>query len=186
MAIKTQGSELFVLHEGKFVKVACPTTMSVGGSSVDQLETTCLDMATKTFIAGLKTPGQVTFEINTDPRSEAHRLLFALSEADDMPNKTFLLGWSDGKSLPTVAGETATIPTDRTWLEFDGYISDFPFDFATNSIVKSSISIQVSGSRKWHQKDEDPVASSSAVASVVPSVAPSVAPSAAPSAAPSV
>jgi len=65
-------------------------------------------------------------------------------------------------SAPTVAltggagtGATATalvndnidfnLPTTRTWITFEGYMNSFPFSFALNDVVKSTVGIQVSG-----------------------------------------
>lgn len=67
-------------------------------------------------------------------------------------------------SAPTVAltggsgnGATATaayapaglvLPTGRTWVSFGGYVQDVPFDFATNAVVGSAVTIKLSGIRK--------------------------------------
>ena len=42
------------------------------------------------------------------------------------------------------SGNEFNLPTTRSWISFDGYISDLPFDFALNAVVSSNISIQVS------------------------------------------
>jgi len=72
-------------------------------------------------------------------------------------------------SAPTVAfsggagsGATATaslstewnfvLPDNRTWFEFKGYVSDFPFDFAGNTVVTTAATIQRSGGSKWKRK----------------------------------
>lgn len=164
MAIKTQGTHVFMLHEGEFLKIACPTGIDMGGAPADQIDVTCLGSDTREYIAGLKSPGAVTFEINLNPGNKSHKVLFDLSEADDNPVKSFAIGWSDGKSEPTASGENATYPADRTWSVFKGYISDFPINFAANSAVKGNISIQTSGKRQWIEKDEGGEASATASA----------------------
>lgn len=70
-------------------------------------------------------------------------------------------------SAPTVTiggagtGATATaslgsfkfiLPNTRTWLKYRAYISDFPFDFALNSVVKADIAFQRSGKLDWVQE----------------------------------
>lgn len=71
-------------------------------------------------------------------------------------------------SLPTVAmtggaGSGATgvaelgdgdflLPPTRTWFVFDGYVSDFPFDFAANTVVTTAATIQRSGGSAWIRK----------------------------------
>lgn len=37
------------------------------------------------------------------------------------------------------------LPTTRTWITFEGYMNSFPFSFALNDVVKSTVGIQVSG-----------------------------------------
>ena len=66
-----------------------------------------------------------------------------------------MLGWSDGARdadgvntvLPTKSakGNKFELPNTRTWLKFEGYLADVPFDFATNTVVSSTVSIQRSG-----------------------------------------
>ncbi|MGH3804232.1 MAG: phage tail tube protein [Pseudonocardiaceae bacterium] len=71
-------------------------------------------------------------------------------------------------SPPTVAftgagtGATATtaitsadsfeLPETRTWFVFEGYVSDFPFDFAANAVVSTAATIQRSGGSAWVRK----------------------------------
>lgn len=71
-------------------------------------------------------------------------------------------------SAPTVAftgagtGATATaaiapddsfdLPATRTWFVFEGYVSDFPFDFAANAVVSTAATIQRSGGSAWVRK----------------------------------
>lgn len=37
------------------------------------------------------------------------------------------------------------LPNTRTWITFEGYMNSFPFSFALNDVVKSTVGIQVSG-----------------------------------------
>lgn len=75
-------------------------------------------------------------------------------------------------SAPTVAltggagsGATASaelgdgdfsLPNTRTWFVFDGYVSDFPFDFAANTVVTTAATIQRSGGSAWIRKTTTP------------------------------
>ncbi|WP_372240736.1 phage tail tube protein [Pseudomonas sp. CK-NBRI-02] len=45
-----------------------------------------------------------------------------------------------------------TLPNSRTWFLFDGYVADFPFDFAANAVVTTAASIQRSGGSAWIRK----------------------------------
>jgi hypothetical protein len=37
------------------------------------------------------------------------------------------------------------LPDDRGWLLFEGFMNSFPFSFAQNAVVTSTVGIQVSG-----------------------------------------
>jgi hypothetical protein len=83
----------------------------------------------------------------------------SISDAEDDQDLTFAIGWSDGTASPVAAADGAagavdglTLPDSRTWFVFKGYVSDFPFDFAANTVVSSSASIQRSGSAVWVPK----------------------------------
>ncbi|QEY15465.1 phage tail protein [Cellvibrio sp. KY-GH-1] len=63
------------------------------------------------------------------------------------------VGFSGGSG--TGAAATATyspaglvLPNTRTWVSFTGYVQDVPFDFATNSVVGSAVTVKLSGIRK--------------------------------------
>lgn len=144
MAVKTQGSELFFIDPDSFavVKVGCVTTLTGLTAARDQIETTCLDSAARTYEAGMATPGQAQFTINFDPSDDSHTRLHELYvEGTKMD---FALGWSDGTALPTSDSTAFTTPDTRSWILFNGFVSDLPFDFALNTVVTSNVSIQVS------------------------------------------
>jgi len=144
MARKTQGSELFFIDPDTFAvtKVGCVTTLSGLTAARDQIETTCLDSAARTYEAGMATPGQAQFTINFDPADASHVRLHELYV--EGITLDFALGWSDGTALPTSDSTAFTAPTSRSWILFTGFISDLPFDFALNTVVTSNVAIQVS------------------------------------------
>jgi hypothetical protein len=147
MAVKTQGSELwFITGAGALQKVGCVTTISGISSPRDQIETTCLEDDARSYVGGLQTPGTAQFGINFDPSDASHMALETIYGANT--SVWWILGWSDGTADPSV--DTALLPdlpTTRSWITFQGYVSDLPFDFAINAVVSSSISIQMSGER---------------------------------------
>ncbi|RAV23790.1 phage tail protein, partial [Staphylococcus warneri] len=72
---------------------------------------------------------------------------------------TFAVGWSDGTEAPTASTEADAVngmalPDTRTWYVFQGYVSDFPFDFQANSVVQTSATIQRSGQGVWVPKQQ--------------------------------
>ena len=53
----------------------------------------------------------------------------------------------------TVDGSgTVTYPSTRTYIDWHGYLADFPFDAAINSVYKTNMTIQRSGARGLHKK----------------------------------
>jgi hypothetical protein len=145
MAVKTQGSDLYFVdpHDNDVVKVGCVTQISGINAARDQIEVTCLDSAARIYEAGLGAPGAATFGINFDPQDDSHVRVHELYVEGVKIN--WALGWSDGTADPT-ADTDGEIVADgsRSWIVFNGYISDFPFDVNLNSVVQSNVSIQVS------------------------------------------
>lgn len=145
MAKKTQGTELWFIDpaDDSLVKVGCVTSITGLTAARDQIETTCLEDQARSYEAGLATPGQAQFGINFDPSDESHVRLHELYVSGETLN--FALGWSDGTEAPTNDTSEFVLPTTRSWIEFGGFIADLPFDFSQNSVVASTVSVQVSG-----------------------------------------
>ncbi len=145
MALKTQGTELWFIDPDTFAvtKVGCVTTLTGLTAGRDQIETTCLDSDAREYVAGMATPGAAQFTINFDPSDTSHvRLheLYVLGTTLD-----WALGWSDGTAAPTSDSSAFDTGTSRTFIVFEGFIQDLPFDFALNTVVTSQVSIQLSG-----------------------------------------
>jgi len=148
--LKTQGTELFftnpITTAADILKVACPTGVSGLGGGADQLDDTCLDSTERTFKAGLRNPGPVTVPVNFIPSSPSHVALLAMFQGGQMAN--WLIAMSNGTTAPTVVNSAGLItpPANRVSIRFDGYVSDFNIDIATNEIVRATLTIQRSGS----------------------------------------
>ncbi len=165
MAVLTQGTQIYVLAPTEqdpsifeVLKIDCPTSFDPGTSPADQIEDTCLEETeARTYLRGLRSPGEASLTINADPRVESHVRLFELAQQGAIPLK-WAVGWSDGKDIAPTAVQDSNgdydfnLPTGRTWCVFEGYISDFPFSFEVNSIVSSTITIQRSGPVAWSLK----------------------------------
>lgn len=150
MALKTQGTQLYFIDSEastvEVITVNCATAINPGGSPADQIETTCLEDFDRSYTPGLRTPGTATATILADPSNTGHVRMFELSQANPPAELKWVIGFSDGSDAPTV--DTAgnfNLPTTRSWFEFNGYIADFPFDFQTNTIIQTALSIQRSG-----------------------------------------
>lgn len=162
MAMLTQGTQVYVLAPTaadpsvmEVLEIECATAFTPGGNPADQIETTCLSDTVRSYLRGLRTPGQASLTISADPRNASHIRLHELSEDDDVEDLAWAVGWSDGRGIaPTVnaEGDDFELPTDRTWFLFRGYVSDFPFDFAANTVVTTAATIQRSGGSAWVRK----------------------------------
>ena len=153
MAIKTQGTQLYFIDPDgdQITTVGCVTGITGLTAARDQIETTCLDSAARTYEAGMATPGAAQFTINFDTSDASHVRLHELYRAGT--DLQWAIGWSDGTLPPSGASGTQfNLPTSRSWISFEGYISDLPFDFALNSVVSSNISVQVSDFPVLHEK----------------------------------
>ena len=155
MSKLTQGTQIYFIDpdDDSVVAVQCATSFNPGGAPADQIEDTCLESDDRTYKPGLRTPGQATIGLNSDPENASHIRMHELSETNPPPELKWVAGWSDGTDAPTVdsAGDF-DLPTTRTWFTFQGYISDFPFDFQQNAVVTSTVTIQRSGGSAWIKK----------------------------------
>lgn len=155
MAMQTQGSDLYTIDPegGELIEVGCVTSIDGLDTAIEQIETTCLSSRARTYLAGLATPGTATFNINADPRDASHIRLHQLKVAG--ADLQWALGWSDNTGLPPAVTIDSNgdyvfdAPSERSWLLFEGFMNSFPFSFEQNSVVQSSVGIQVSGDPLW-------------------------------------
>ena len=162
MSILTQGTQIYAIvptvggsDPFEVLEIECATGFTPGGNPADQIEDTCLSETVRSYLRGLRTPGQASLTLNADPRNQSHVRLHELSEDDSIDNIKWAVGWSDGKGIdPTLdsTGDDFELPSTRTWFVFDGYVSDFPFDFAANTVVTTAATIQRSGGSAWIRK----------------------------------
>lgn len=149
--MKTQGTDLYTIdpEDGSLIVVGCPTSIDGIDTSIDQLETTCLNSSARTYEAGLATPGTASFGINVDPKDPSHLRLHQLKIAGT--TLPWAVGWSESPgTVPTIhtnsAGEYEFVTNPaRSWILFEGFMNSFPFSFALNAQVTSTVGIQVSG-----------------------------------------
>lgn len=149
--MKTQGTNLYAIDpaDGSVIVVGCPTSIDGIDTTLDQIETTCLNSPARTYEAGLATPGTATFGINVDPKDPSHKRLHDLKIAGT--TLQWAVGWSEAPDVePTTALDSAgeyvfVTPTSRSWILFEGFMNSFPFSFALNAQVTSTVGIQVSG-----------------------------------------
>lgn len=150
MTLKSQGTDLFTIDPdtGALLDVGCVTSIDGIDTAIDQIETTCLNNLARTYEAGLATPGAATFGLMFDPADVNHIRLHQLKSAG--VTLQWAIGLSDGTLAPTTATDSAgdgefVLPPTRSWITFEGYMNSFPFAFALNTMVTSTVGIQVSG-----------------------------------------
>jgi hypothetical protein len=150
MPIPAQGTDLYAIDpdSGALLDVGCITSIDGIDTAIDQIETTCLNDTSRTYAAGLATPGAATFGLMIEPQNPVHIRLHQLKTAG--VTLQWAIGWSDGTVLPTVGTDSAgddefVLPPTRSWLTFEGYMNSFPFTFGINTMVTSTVGIQVSG-----------------------------------------
>ncbi|RCW73809.1 phage tail tube protein [Pseudorhodoferax soli] len=156
MTVKTQGTDLFGLdpRDNSIIVVGCVTTIDGIDSSVEQIETTCLNSGKdRKYVSGMGSPGAASFGINIDPSDASHLKLYQLKQLG--LTLKWAIGWGDGPMEPdgtidlppTVVNDDFDLPDGRSWLLFEGYMSSFPFSFNLNDVVKSAVGIQISGTQ---------------------------------------
>lgn len=146
MAIETQGTNLYLIDpaDESVITVGCVTSIDGIDNTIEQIETTCLEDTARTYTSGLSTPGNASFTLNMDTSDSSHTRLHALKVAGT--TLLWALGWSDGTAAPTAdTGGTFDLPTTRSWIRFNGFMSSFSFSFQPNSVVQSNVSVQVTG-----------------------------------------
>lgn len=155
MAKLTKGTQVYFIDpaDDSVVEVTGVVSLNPGGAPADQIETTTLTDSAKTFMRGMRTPGQASMEINADPTNASHLRLHELAADDTVDSIKWVVGWSDGTADPTEESEDFVLPTTRTWFQFEGYVADFPLDFSTNSVVKSTVQIQRTGTATLTEKE---------------------------------
>jgi hypothetical protein len=154
MAKLAQGTELWYAHPTDgVVKVGCVTTITGITATRDQIETTCLDANSRTYEPGMLNPGTASFGINFDPGDTSHVRLHDLYRSGTKVD--FALGWSDGTADPTVDGSGDFVLSDeRSWLLFNAFVAELPFDFGLNTVVSSTVSLQLSDFPELFAKSE--------------------------------
>lgn len=146
MAIKTQGTYLYAIDpaDESVITVGCMTSLDGIDTTNEQIETTCLESLARTYESGLSTPGQASFGLNFDTSDSTHTRLHQLKVAGTTLN--WAIGFSDGSAAPTVdSGGTFDVAASRSWIRFAGFMTTFPFTFQQNSVIQSTVGIQISG-----------------------------------------
>lgn len=158
MPLKTQGSHLYFVDPDasageEVTQIECAVSIDGPSAPRDQIDTTCLEDAARTYLSGLQNPGQITVTLYFDPAKDSHIRLYDLWTA----GTTFdmAIGYSDGTAAPDLAsdGESFDFPTTRTFMRLsDAYVADIPQSLAINAVVSADVSFQYSGQPTLYKK----------------------------------
>lgn len=147
--VKTKGTRLyFAISASEIHKVACPTGITGLGGPADQIDTSCLESEEREFVKGFKNPSALSVPLNVIPRSAAHQALQSLNDDDSDDNQVipWLLVLSDQDGEPVaIDSDGYLVSPGPTTRGFKGYVADWNEDYATNEIVRGTLTIQRSG-----------------------------------------
>ena len=146
MSILTKGTRLYIIdpRDDSLSVLECPKSITGLGLSTPQIDTTCLESEAQEFQPGMPSPGAATIGLDFDTAKASHMLIADLRAAQVVAK--WAIGWADGTAAPTVDTDgDFVLPTTRSFLTFEGYVADLPFDFAINSTVQSNFTVQMSG-----------------------------------------
>jgi hypothetical protein len=157
VSLKTKGTEVFFVKTDSngpsIVKLGCPKGVSGLGGAKTQIDETCLDSLEMEFGPGMGQPGAITINLDFDPAKVSHQDLIEMDQNDTVT--TWIVALSDGATtiVPTIdSAGTITFPGTRSFIEFDGYIAELPFEIAVNANVTSALSVQRTGAKTFHWK----------------------------------
>lgn len=143
--VLTQGTKVWIKHgeddAPTLTRMDCITGIVLGDDSPTEIDDTCLDepdSSTSTY--GLNKPGEGSITINTDPENATHMALLQLAEDKELVE--VYVGWSDGKTEPTLATALVTLPETRTWTTFTARLKAGAPTFDPDSLVKHTVSMK--------------------------------------------
>lgn len=147
--IKTQGTELYLLHSdtGSVIKIPNVSAVDgVGGSASDIDVTNFDDLRSRRFLVGLQDQGTASFQVNYDPTDPTHALLAQLAGGAQYK---WALGLSDSPGLaPTYdAGppEDFILPSGRTWFVFNASVQQWQRNLTVDDVIRISATLRLSG-----------------------------------------
>ena len=120
--IKVQKSQLFYVDGNEVITVQCAKNLTLGNDTEEDIDVTCLDDAEDNFDPGKKTPGEGSLGTDFDDENESHLKILALSTPDPRKKVMWYLGSSHSDAAPTVAAGVVTLPPERMWWAFEGYL----------------------------------------------------------------
>lgn len=159
MAIRTRRTSLYFIdpESNEIITVGCATSITGLSAPREQLEKTCLEDDDAQYEGGIKRPGAASVTLNFDTSDASHLRLHELY--DEGVSLQWAIGWGDGPPAPDAlvpptldSSFDFVFPDTRSYTQFEGYVADLPTDFALNTFVSGSMSIQLSGTKTIHPR----------------------------------
>lgn len=143
-ALHSKGTDIFFAVNDTLYHLACPTGVNVPRATKEQTDITCLGDLNRRFQPGLGTPPTVSVNGNFDPDEATHVALYNFQETGDE------IRWFVGLPGSTAAPDfdsagNVILPTTRSWVWFDGYVSDSPIDIQLDALITIEFIIQMNG-----------------------------------------
>lgn len=148
MSISSQGTQIYFVDpsNNQLYELDCPTGVTVPRATRETLDATCINTTGNARILkpGLGTPPTQTLSVLFDPASQSQVLLVNLQDSGETLN--WFVGLPDGTTAPTVDVDgDVTIPTDRSFWVYDGYVADTSMAAEINALLSMEFTLQMSG-----------------------------------------
>ena len=149
MALKTQGTELFIKNntgtEPVLLKFLCPTGITgLNSGGTDEIDISCLDDHVRRFALGMSDGGECSVPFIFDPEANSHRAAFDLMVLKDSTEACFAC--SDSETEPTLNTEGNIVaPVGRTSFIVPCLVKNIPIDIAGNEVVRGTLTLRVNG-----------------------------------------
>lgn len=135
--MRTVNTNLYVIDDTTVHDIQCNAIDGIGATrSVTEIQT--LQQESAMMVAGSMQPGSSSFTIYLH-NSDAQLALYDLYKS--AKTVTFVVGLQDGTAAPVDADDLDQL--ERSWIRYQGFITDFPFNFAVNSAVECTITVQL-------------------------------------------
>lgn len=146
--VKTRDTQMYMVDDVDSPAVnllGCITNIDGLGGPANQVDVTCFSSAEMEYEAGLANPGPVTVQGIYNTTDDTFPRLVELK------NSGRTVGWYIGgpeSTTPPTEGSSGDIveaPTDRTGIEFHGYVADVSWQLQANNVWRWTLTVQRSG-----------------------------------------
>lgn len=110
MAVKTQGTKLYVKNNGNFVEITGIQSISMSGGEAEKIDTTALGDTSPSSVRGMETALSVTVDINYDPADTSHQIMDAFKANGASTNYKTLFNFSGATNTKFFTGEVLSFP----------------------------------------------------------------------------